>query len=147
MAVGARWNSARLEKKLTDALEAAGDLEQEYEKVATEVARETSQRISASGRGGPHNAEFANIQHRVFKSGAGRYNVLVGWLNPGGNAHERGSGGRLWYQYQDAGFHLFGGPNWIEGVGATIDQRFRLLDGLIDVNVRKVRELRGILNR
>lgn len=149
MAVTTRWNSARLEKKFTDALSYASgnDLTEGYSEAAATVARETSHRISASGRGGDHNAEFANVQSKAFKSAAGRYNVSVGWLTPPASAAERGSGGKLWYQYQDSGFFLFGGSNWIEGVGATIDQRFRLLDALIDVNVRHVANVAKILNR
>lgn len=149
MAVTTRWNSARMEKKFTDALAlASGDsLREDYAQAAADVARETSTRISASGRGGAHNPDFANIQSKAFKSAAGRYNVSVGWLTPPASAAERGSGGKLWYQYQDSGFFLFGGSNWIEGVGATIDQRFRLLDALLDVNVRHVAKLAAILNR
>lgn len=148
MAAGVRWNSVRLEKKLTDALAVASgnDLDQEYNDAAAQVARETSGRIRESGRGGSHNSEFANIQHRVYRSGAGRVEVRVGWLNPGADAAERGGGGKLWYQYQDRGFHLFGGPNWIEGVGATIDQRYRLVDALQEVNVRFIDRLAKILD-
>lgn len=149
MAGTVRWNAVRLEKKFTDALAVAnsGELENDYEAAAAEVARETSGRIRASGRGGPHNSEFADIQHRVHRSGAGRIEVRVGWLNPGAGSAERGGGGKLWYQYQDRGFHLFGGPNWIEGVGATIDQRFRLVEALEDVNIRYVNKLANILDR
>jgi hypothetical protein len=149
MAVTTRWNTVRLDKKLTDALAHANSsqLENDYRSVAEDVARETGDRIRASGRGGAHNSEFANIQQRVFRSAAGRYNILVGWLNPGPGSAERGSGGKLWFQYQDSGFHLFGGSNWIEGVGATLDQRYRLIEGLEDVNIRHINRIAGILNR
>lgn len=145
--IGARWNSVRMEKKFTDALSAVADLGTRYERAAAEVARETSQRIAASGRGGAHNPEFADIQYRVWKSGSGRWNINLGWLNPGAGARERGSGGRLWYQYQDSGFHLFGGSRWIDGVGATIDQRYRLLEALEEVNIEMVGELKRRLGR
>lgn len=144
-----RWNTVRLEKKLSEALAyTQGDrLLGEYEQAASEVASETSERISASGRGGAHNSEFANIEHRAFRSAAGRYNVLVGWLNPPGSAREMGSGGKLWYQYQDSGFRLFGGSSWIEGVGATIDQRERLIEALDGVNMRYLGDVARIFNR
>lgn len=144
-----RWNTVRMEKKLSDALALAQgeELTSEYSNAAAMVARETSQRIADSGRGGSHNAEFANIQHKAWRAGSGRYNISVGWLNPPSHAKEKGSGGRLWYQYQDMGFRLFGGNTWIEGVGAAIDQRERLLEALDDVNRRHLGRIAGILNR
>lgn len=144
-----RWNVARMEKKVTDALSyvMGNELLDEYDNAASTVARETHDRIVSSGRGGSHNAEFANIQHRAFRAQSSRYNVLVGWLNPSSDAHEKGSGGKLWYQYQDMGFRLFGGSTWIEGVGAAIDQRERLLEALDDVNRRHISRVAGILNR
>lgn len=148
-AVTTRWNMARLNRKMSRALAAAsgGSFENDLREVAADVARVTSDRIFDSGRGGEHNSDFANIQHRVFRSAAGRYNVLVGWLTPPAHAKEKGGGGRLWYQYQDAGFYLFGGPQWIEGVGATLDQRERLLNGTEAAAGRYVHNIADIFNR
>jgi len=121
------------------------DIIAEYEQAAKGVAREISSAIQSSGRGGVHNAEFAHQDVRVFMSRAGRFNILLGWLNPPGSAHERGGGGKLWYQYQDAGFHLFGGSDWIAGVGATIDRRENLIEAIEDVNRRWIGEVRSAL--
>lgn len=144
MAVGTRWNNYRLEQKMSKALKVANkDILSEYEEAAQSVAKPIEAAIRASGRGGSHNADFAHQETRVFQSRAGRFNVLLGWLNPPGDAHERGDGGKLWYQYQDAGFRLFGGSQWIEGVGATIDRRENLINALEDVNRRWIDEVRG----
>jgi len=144
MTTGTRWNTVRLDRKMSKALAVANrDIVSEYESAAKEVAHGISSQILASGRGGSHNAEFAKQDVKAFQSRAGRFNVLLGWLNPPASAAERGGGGRLWYQYQDAGFHLFGGSNWIEGVGATIDRREHLIQAIEDVNRRWVSDVRS----
>lgn len=145
-----RYTAVRMEQKLSALVAAAssGRVEAEYKQAADGIARSISQTIAASGRGGSHNAEFAKQETRVFRSAAGRYNVLLGWLNPPASAKERGSGGKLWYQYQDSGFNLFGNANHpISGVGATIDRRENLLDALEDINRKYVHDLARILNR
>jgi hypothetical protein len=149
MATGTRWTSVRLEQKLSAlvAEAASGTIEVEYKAAAERVAKPIEEKIRQSGRGGEHNADFANQETRVFRSAAGRYNVLLGWLNPPAHASERGNGGKLWYQYQDAGFHLFGGQRWIDGVGATIDRRENLIDAIADVNRRYVHDLARKLER
>lgn len=123
--ISTRYNQKTLELKLSRALREAtgGRMAQELEDEVGQVIDAENEVIRASGRGGSHNSEFANQEVRVTQSASGRYNIQAGWLNPPSHANEAGGGGRLWYQYQDAGFHLFGGPNWIEGVGATIDRR------------------------
>ena len=143
MSATVRWNTVRLERNVSRALAKAssGSLESQYDNAAKEVATIISGRIRQSGRGGDHNDEFAAQQTRVFRSAAGRYNVLLGWLDPPAHAHERGQGGKLWYQYQDMGFHLFAGPIWIEGIGATIDRREMLMERIEDINSRYVRDL------
>lgn len=148
MAVGTRFNTVRLEKKLSRALSVAssGMVEAEYHAAAADVASTIRRRIEASGRGGDHNAEFAHQDVRVFRAASGRYNIMLGWLYPPASAHERGSGGKLWYQYQDSGFHLFGGPNWIEGVGATIDRREMLLERIEAINYQYVQTIARILD-
>lgn len=148
MAVNTRFSTVRMEKKLSKALTAAssGWVQQFYEHDASEVAKVIHDRIVASGRGGEHNSDFANIEHRAFRAQSGRYNVMVGWLNPPEHAREKGTGGRLWYQYQDSGFQLFGGSQWIEGVGATIDRREMLLDRLEATNSMYVKHIADILN-
>lgn len=148
MTVGTRWNTVRLNKKLSAALAraSAGRLEQEYEEALTPIARDIESDIRASGRGGAHNADFANQEVRVFRAGSGRINALFGWLSPPEHARERGSGGKIWYQYQDAGFHLFGGPQWMEGVGATIDRRERVIDAIDEVNRRMLNDIERILD-
>lgn len=149
MAVSTRFTVDRLNKKLSAAIAYAssGRLEQDYAAALEPIASDIESQIRASGRGGVHNDEFANQETRVFRSQAGRYNILFGWLNPPAHARERGTGGRLWYQYQDAGFQLFGGSQWIEGVGATLDRRDRVLTAIEDVNRSYVGDLADILNR
>lgn len=146
--VTTRWNVDRLSRKVSRALAVAtgGEFQRDLERVAEEVAEDTSDRIAASGRGGSHNSDFANIETRVFRAQSGRYNILVGWLNPPAGAEEKGGGGRLWYQYQDSGFRLFGGDQWINGVGATLDQRERLLSGVEGAMHRHVDSVARALN-
>lgn len=150
MAVRARWNTVRLEKKFSEAISlAAGDeLQGRYEQAADEVNRVVSQRIEGSQYDfNGHKAEFAHQDKRVFRSAAGRWNISVGWINPPAHANERGSGGKLWYQYWDVGFNLFGNPNNpITGIGATIDRRENLLDALERVNYGYVKDLAKILD-
>jgi hypothetical protein len=149
MTVNTRYTQDRLEQKLSKALAYAtgGRVEHEYEIAAKAVADTISDRIRASGRGGEHNAEFAEQQTRVFQARSGRYNILLGWLAPPASAHEKGGGGRLWYQYQDSGFHLFGGPNWIEGVNATNDRRAMLIEQVEAINRKYVHDIANILER
>ena len=149
MAVTVRFNTVRLTQKLSRALAKAGgdDLLREYERAADEVNDTVSDRITDSGFGGSHNSEFAHQDKKVFKAASGRYNINVGWLYPNAHAAERGSGGRLWYQYADSGFHLFGGPRWIDGVGATIDRRENLISRIEDINRRYLGDIAKELNR
>jgi hypothetical protein len=149
MSVITRYSQVRLEKKLSEAVKRTTDglVKKDYERAAHEVSTIIHNRIANSGRGGDHNPEFANIESRVFEAHSGRYNILLGWLNPPGSAHEKGSGGKLWYQYQDSGFHMFGGPNWIEGIHANIDRREMLLDRLTTINRHYVGDIAKILNR
>ena len=143
-----RYSQKTLELKLSRALrEAAGDrVLQDVDAAVGAVIEAENSAIRASGRGGAHNSDFASQDVRVTRSASGRINIQAGWLNPSAHARERGGGGRLWYQYQDSGFRLFGGPNWIEGVGATIDRRENVLmavEGALHRHVRRVaRELR-----
>lgn len=148
MATGTRFNMVRLDRKLSRALSHVhGDtLLNSYLAIAKDVNRPVELAIQSSGRGGSHNSEFANQEERVFRARSDRINVLVGWLNPPEHARERGSGGKLWYQYQDAGFHLFGGSRWIDGVGATIDRRENLIEGIERANRTFLRELGNILS-
>lgn len=150
MAVNTRFNVKRLEAKLSSALALAssGKIEAEYQAALKPIAADISSKIRNSGRGASHNAEFAEQDVRIFKAASGRLNILFGWINPPDSAHERGDGGRLWYQYQDAGFNLFGNPNHpITGVGATIDRRENVLAAIEDVNYRYVKDVARILNR
>lgn len=132
-----RFNTVRMDQKISRALSvvAGGDgILQRYDQAADEANKIVSQRITASGRGGEHNSEFAHQDKRVFRARSDRINISVGWLNPSAHAHERGSGGKLWYQYQDSGFFMFGGERWIDGVGATIDRRENLIDRIYEIN-------------
>lgn len=149
MAVTTRFSTVRLEKKLSAALALASGntLEHFYTEDAKHVNDIVSARISRSGVGGDHNDKFAHQDQRVFRAASGRYNVSVGWLYPSLDAAERGSGGRLWYQYQDSGFHLFGGSQWQEGVMATIDRREMLVERMDATNRMYVQELAKILER
>lgn len=134
MAAVTRWTADRLLAKVTAAADAASDgrLAELVDREVQPVADTISRRIAASGRGGAHNSEFANVETRTWIAGSGRLNVLVGWLNPPDHAHERGSGGKLWYQYQDSGFTMF--PNTmarsIPGVLANIDRRENTIDAV-----------------
>lgn len=147
--ITARYNQKTLELKLSRALvEARGDrVTHDIQGEVEEVIDAENDIIRASGRGGSHNADFANQQVRVTRSGAGRINIQAGWINAPGDAMERGTGGRLWYQYQDSGFHLFGGPNWIEGVGATIDRRENVIAAVERALDRHVERVARELNR
>lgn len=149
MSATVRFNTVRLEQKLSRALAlAAGDrLLRDYEQAALEVNRVTEERILDSGFGGEHNSEFADQDMKVFRAASGRYNISIGWLNPSDHAKERGSSGRLWYQYADSGFHLFGGSRWIDGVGATIDRRERLIEKIEDINRQYINDLDRELSR
>jgi len=149
MSVTVRFNTVRLSQKLSRALTRAhGDqLLREYERAADAVNKTVHDRITDSGFGGSHNDEFANQEKRVFRAASGRYNINVGWLNPSEHARERGSGGRLWYQYADSGFHLFGGPRWIDGVGATIDRRENLVEAIERINEDYLNDIARELNR
>lgn len=147
--ITARYSTVRLEKKLSAALAVgtSGQIEDSYRRDAQGVAEMLGRRIAASGRGGEHNSEFANVEHRVFRAASGRYNIMVGWLNPPAHAREKGGGGKLWYQYQDAGFHLFGGSQWIDGVGAMVDRRERLLEEIETTNRNWLRMVAREMNR
>lgn len=148
MVASTRFSVDRLNRKLSKAIAYAsgGAVEGEYRAALEPIRSDIESTIRASGRGGEHNEEFANQDVRVFRALSGRYNILFGWLNPPAHAHERGTSGKLWYQYQDAGFYLFGGSQWIEGVGATIDRRERVLEAVELVNRRYVGKLADILN-
>lgn len=136
MTVTAQFNTKTLTDKLRRSIAEMDGLYTSYRNVAEGVANSVGMKIAASGRGGSHNAEFANYEWQVTTPSRDTFVVRVGWLNPPAHAQERGGGGKLWYQYQDAGFWLFGGSNWIEGVGATIDAKEDLHDGLQEVNRR-----------
>jgi hypothetical protein len=147
VAVSTRYTVDRLNRKLSKAIAAASDghLVEDYQQALAPVADDISGKIHDSGRGGDQNADFARQETRAFRAGSGRYNILFGWLNPPAEAAAKGGGGKLWYQWQDAGFHLFGGSHWIEGVGATIDRRERVIDAIDEVNRRYVGDLANIL--
>lgn len=149
MAVTVRFHTVRLDKKLSAALhKAAGDdLIREYNEAAEEINRSVSDVLSRSGRGGSQRDEFVKQEKQVTRALSGRYNIRVGWLNPSRDAAERGGGGRLWYQYQDSGFHMFGGPRWLDGVGATLDRRERLVSAIEEINRRHVGDIARELNR
>ena len=142
MVVGTRYTQHRLDQKMSKMLtEANRDIAAEYTAALAPIAADISGKIRGSGFGGDHNEEFAKQETKAWRAGSGRLNVLFGWLNPSDHAHERGSNGRLWYQYADAGFHLFGGPRWIDGVGATIDRRERVIEAIEEVNRRWISDI------
>jgi hypothetical protein len=130
--ISTRFNVARLDAKLTRALRIAsgGKLEGEIQQEVWPVKEAIESKIRASGRGAEHNADFARQDLIISTAGSGRLNIRFGWVNPPAHSAERGTGGNLWYQYQDKGFWLFGGDNWIEGVGATIDRREDFLEAI-----------------
>lgn len=115
---GARFTSKLLEQKMTAALRVAseGRLADEIQEDLSEIADGVAGAIRASGRASQH-PDFANFTARVTTSGAGRLNARIGWLNYPGDAREKGSGGKLWYQYQNWGYNAFGRGTMVSGLG------------------------------
>lgn len=116
---GARFTTRLLDQKMTRALAVAseGRLASEIEEDLSEIADGVAGAIRMSGRASQH-ADFADFTARVTTSGAGRLNARIGWLNYPASAREEGGGGKLWYQYQNWGYNLFGqGRVQISGLG------------------------------
>lgn len=149
MTVTTRFNVSRLNSKISRGLRAAGmdKVTRTIEAEVNPVKERIEGQIRASGRGAGHNADFAHQDLIITTSGRGNVNVRFGWVNPPAHAHERGAGGRLWYQYQDAGFMLFGGDTWIEGVGATIDRREDFIDAIHRAVAQYANDIAKEMNR
>lgn len=147
-----RWNSYRLDAKLTRAIAevSRGAFVGEANTRVSAVAAGIAQQLSASGRGGPnHNHEFSDYAARAWVSGAGRYNVIMGWINADraeGGGRERGGGGKLWFQYQEGGFNMWGDPaRPIPGVNATVTARADMIDATLDAAGKHIHNIKDIL--
>lgn len=143
---GSRWTQKVLDQKLSRALKVAsgGRFQSELQEEVGEIADSVSAAIRMSGRGGSGAADFANFQGKVTESGAGRFTVRLGWLTYPASANERGGGGKLWYQYQNWGYDLFGqGRVQISGLGFLdgVDQRLQAaMQRAADRYVNEVRD-------
>lgn len=126
---GSRWTQRVLDQKMSRALKVAsgGRFQSELQENLGEVADNVSMLIRASGRGGSGASDFQNFQAKVTESIGGRYTARLGWLRYPGSANERGSGGKLWYQYQNWGYQLFGGTYRVSGLGFLdgVDAQFQ----------------------
>lgn len=76
-----------------------------FTEAAERVAEQWGARVKASGRGGSHNADMANIKAKVTQPKKGGFFVRIGWLNSPPAAAD---GKTSWYVYQDAGYDPFG---------------------------------------
>ena len=125
---GSRWTQKVLDKKVSKALAVAssGRFEAELDEELSTIADDVRFAILASGRGGSQRAEFANFQHKVTRSAAGRVTARLGWINYQSSA-VAADGKRLWYQYHNWGFRFYGGPHIVQGLGFLdgIDSRFQ----------------------
>lgn len=126
---GARWTQRVLDQKMSRALAAAssGRFMQELDDELSHIAEDVSMAIRGSGRARNH-PDFANFQHQVTRSAGDRYTARLGWLTYPSSAQEKGGGGKLWYQYQNWGYDLFGqGRVRISGIGFLdgVDARFQ----------------------
>ena len=151
MRIVTRFNTVRLEQKLSRALLVAssGKLADEYDHAVDSVAEGVRNALEGSGRAQAHHGRFVQgYTNRATFSGGGRYNVAMGWLYPDGESHERGSGGKLWFQYQEGGFitndAFHNAP--VAGIGATIGAREDMLEAVEMVNGKYVHDLARILD-
>lgn len=144
---GARWTQRVLDQKLSRALHLAssGKFQQELEEEVSRIADDVSMAIRASGRASQHS-DFANFQGKVTRSAGDRYTARLGWLTYPSSANERGGGGKLWYQYQNWGYDLFGrGRVQISGIGFLdgVDARFqRAIQSAAD---RYIKDMKDVL--
>lgn len=151
MRIVTRFNTVRLEQKLSRALLVAssGKLADEYDHAVDSVAEGVRNALEGSGRAQAHHGRFVQgYTNRATFSGGGRYNVAMGWLYPDGESRERGSGGKLWFQYQEGGFNMLGDPSVpVAGIGATIGAREDMLEAVEMVNGKYVHDLARILDQ
>lgn len=144
---GARWTQRVLDQKLSRALALAssGKFQQDLQEELDYIAEDVSMVIRGSGRASGHS-DFANFQAKVTRSAGDRYTARLGWLTYPTSAQERGGGGKLWYQYQNWGYDLFGqGRVRIQGLGFLdgVDARFqRALQRSAD---RYIKDMKDVL--
>lgn len=100
----------------------------EFQEAADQVAEEWSKRVKASGRGGSHNSEMADIKAKVTQPKKGGFFVRIGWLDSPPKAAD---GKTSWFVYQDAGYDPFGmiargiPASRVPGIFAQMDARAR----------------------
>lgn len=143
-----RFSTQYTTKRITDAiggaiqvLESSTD---EYKEAAETVADWWGGRIRASGRGGSHNAQMANIESQVTTPRRGGYFIRVGWLSGPPRAAD---GKTSWFVYQDTGYHMFGGSHFVPGLMLQIDARQRLEVEIFKANERIARRAEREIGR
>lgn len=134
--------------KMFDAIDEAltAKAQKHYQEAADEAAEWWSNRVRASGRGGRHNSEMANIRGAVTQPRKGGFFVRMGWLD----SPPRAADGRTtWFVYQDMGYDPFGmrakGYNaaMVPGLLLQMDARRMLSEGLRDANAKIARDVRS----
>lgn len=122
-----RFFTQRLDKQFDRADQAlTGYALKQFQEAADKSAQVWSKAIKASGRGGSHNSEMANIQAKVTQPKRGGFFVRIGWLS---GAPQAADGKTTWYVYQDAGYDPFGmiargiPASRVPGLFAQIDAR------------------------
>lgn len=117
----------------------------QYQEAADETAEWWSNRIRASGRGGRHNSDMANIEAAVTQPKKGGFFVRVGWLNGAPPAED---GRTTWYVYQDTGYDPFGmirkgyNAQRVPGLFIQQDARDRLKANMQQANTRILHKIR-----
>lgn len=142
------WSVRYTTKRITDAIDnAIGVLENskaEYQEAADEVAGWWGGKIRASGRGGSHNSQMADIQTQVTTPKRGGYFIRMGWLS---GAPQAADGKTSWFVYQDSGYRLFGGSHLVPGLMLQIDARQRLEVAIFKANERIARKAEREIGR
>lgn len=138
-----RFATAKLAKFFDDAENIATDRALVlYQEAADEAAEWWSGQIVAKRRAEGHGME--RVRGAVTQPRRGGFFFRVGWLDGSPKAAD---GRTSWFVYQDAGYHLFGGPTEIPGLLLQIDARRMLQEGIRDANDKIAREIAAAARR
>lgn len=124
--------------------------QKQFEKEAEDVAEWWSGRIKASGRGGRHNSEMANVRAAVTQPRSGGFFVRMGWLDSPPRAAD---GSTTWFVYQDQGYDPFGmirkgyNASMVPGLMLQMDARRMLAEGMRDASSRVARNVRAAVRK
>lgn len=149
MAMRTRFVAKGMNDKFNRSIaEVSGLREEIYESVEAVAAQaRTTIRSSGFGKNGWNEKMASDFTTSVTAPSGRKFFVRMGWIKPRSDAKERGNNGNLWYQYADSGYHMFGGPRWIEGIGFMLDSQDDAKRAAEDVLQRKARRIGQILGK